>query len=114
MAIDHVSPQRITGPQLVEMRDHYWNLMPKTRAAATTARQLLAGELGVTLPESVQLAGADAWVADLPHKRMAPQRLRQKLIARRWEIKRAVTSAGYRAQSVSTRLEAPLNAIMKV
>jgi hypothetical protein len=104
---------RIVGPELKDARDHYWNLLSRTRERATEARQLLAGELGVTLPETVQLAGADAWVGDTPHRLTGPQRVRQKLIAKQWETKRPRTSAGQRAGSVATRIEQPLDAIMK-
>lgn len=87
--------------------------MSNTRALATEARELLAGKLGIVLPETVTLAGADTWLGDLPHKRTGPQQVRQKLIAEQWEIKRPVTSGGPRAQSIATRIEQPLNAIMK-
>jgi hypothetical protein len=86
--------------------------MNMTRNAATDARKLLAGEIGIALPETVTLAGADAWIGDLPHKRTGPQRVRQKLIAKQWEMKRPVTSGGPRAASVATRIAQPINAIM--
>lgn len=104
---------RYAAPDVREIRETYWDRMPNTRAAATAARNLLAGKLPIVLPSTVQIAGADAWPADLPHKRMAPQRLRQKLISKLWEIKRPVTAGGPRAAGVATRIAQPLNAIMR-
>lgn len=104
---------RLEGKEVCEYRDFAWPLMQNTRNKATEARQLLNGELGITLPETVALAGAQDWVGDLPHKLTGPQRIRQKLIARDWEMKRPVTSGGPRAASVATRIEQPIQAIMR-
>lgn len=104
---------RISGPELIEHRNYYWDLMPRTREAATNARDMIAGKFGITLPETVTLAGADAWLGDLPHKKTVPQRARQKLIAKQWQIKRPVGgAAGPRASARATRLEQPVDAVM--
>jgi hypothetical protein len=105
--------KRYTGAEVQELRNHYWENLQNTRSKATEARQLLAGELGIELPETVTVAGADAWIGDLPHKKTGPQRVRQKLIGKQWELKRPRASGGQRAASVSTRIEQPLEAIMK-
>lgn len=104
---------RYTGREVKDMRDHYWPKMSRTRDLATEARQLLAGELGITLPEEVVIAGADAWVGDTPHRLTGPQQVRQDLLAKRWEMKRPRAGGGQRAGSVATRIEQPLDAIMK-
>lgn len=105
--------ERYHGKVVSEMRSHYWPMMKRTRDLATEARQLLAGELGIDLPENVVLAGADAWVGDTPHRLTGPQQIRQDLIAKQWEMKRPRSSGGQRADSVATRIEEPLDAIMK-
>lgn len=104
---------RSTGPVLKELREQYWGRMSKTRQAANDARTLLADRLGITVAETVKLAGAENWVARLPHQLTGPQRVRQQAIAKQTRLKRSVTAGGYSAQSVSTRLEQPLNAIMR-
>lgn len=106
-------PDRSTGPVLREIRSTYWDRMAKTRRAANDARALLADRLGITVAETVALAGAENWVARLPHQLTGPQRVRQQAIAKQTRLKRSVTAGGYSAQSVSTRLEQPLNAIMR-
>lgn len=98
---------------MLDIRNHYWDLMVNTRKKATEARRLLAGESGIELPETVTVAGADAWIGDLPHKKTGPQRVRQKLIGRQWELKRPRSSGGQRAATVSTRIEQPLEGIMR-
>lgn len=103
---------RVSGPELKDLREWAWPLLSRTRDLATEARQLLAGELGVDLPEEVTLAGADAWVGDTPHRLTGPQQVRQDLIAKQYEIKRPRMSGGQRASSVATRIEQPLQAIM--
>lgn len=104
---------RYVGREVRELREDYWPLMPNTRQVATAARKMLAGKDTMVLPATVQMAGSDAWISDLPHKRMAPQRTRQKLIAKLWDLKRPPASGGPRALSVATRIEQPLTAIMR-
>jgi hypothetical protein len=105
--------KRYQGAEVQDIRNHYWNNLSKTREKATEARALLAGEKGIELPETVTVAGADAWIGDLPHKKTGPQRVRQKLIGNQWELKRPRSSGGQRAATISTRIEQPLEAIMK-
>jgi hypothetical protein len=87
--------------------------MSRTRDTATDVRNFLAGRMGVTVPENFALTLGDAQIGDLPHKYMGPQRVRQSLIARRPRIKRPQTAVGPRSQTVSSKIEAPLNAIME-
>lgn len=101
------------GPELDEIKTHYWNLMPRTRDTATSVREFLAGRMGVTVPENFALILGDSSIGDLPHKYMGPQRVRQGLIARRPRIKRPQTAVGPRSQTVSSKIEGPLNAIME-
>src|SRR5215467_1267118 len=108
-----VSPRRWRTESLQELYQTYWPLMRKTRAAATKSRKVMAGQGGITIPQSVQLAGADAWLGDLPHKRTNPLRVKNKILAKKLQVRRPITSAGYSAQSVSTRIEQPLDAIMR-
>lgn len=111
--IDRVSPRRVTGPQVKELRDHYWDMMPNTRARATSTRMMLSGKMGAIIPGSLEMAGAQAWLGDLPAKRTNPQRIKQTILSKELQIRRPVTAAGYSAQSVSSRLEQPLDAIMR-
>lgn len=108
-----VSPRRLAGPQVTELRQEYWPHLTNTRKAATDVREFLAGRKGVVLPETAVQAGANEWISDIPHKRTVPQRVRQKLIAELYDLKRPQTSAGPRAASVTTRIEQPLNAVMR-
>lgn len=108
-----VDPRRFTGAQVRELREHYFPLMEKTRKAATDARWHLAMKGALALPGDVVVAGGENWISRLPHQYTMPQKTLQSAIARKWTIKRSVTSGGFGASSVATRLEQPLNAIMR-
>lgn len=101
------------GPELDEVKTHYWELMRRTRDTATTVRDFLAGRNGVEVPENFALTLGNASIGDLPHKYMGPQRVRQGLISRRPRIKRPQTAIGPRSQTVASKIERPLNAIME-
>lgn len=105
-------PRRYTGPELDEIRSHYWERMDRTRQQATDARMMLAGRMGVEVPENFALLLGNSTIGDLPHKFMGPQRVRQKLIAQRPKIRRPLTAVGIRSQTVSSKIEGPLQAIM--
>lgn len=113
MAAGQYSDRRFVGPVVRELRDHYWTLMQGTRNAATEARKHLAMKGELVLPGDLKEAGAENWISRLPHQWTGPQKILQSCIAKQWEIKRSVTSGGFGASSVATRLEQPLHAIMK-
>lgn len=105
--------RRYSGPELDEIKEHYWQLMDGTRQTATDIREFLSGRKGVTVPENFALTLGESTIGDLPHKFMGPQRVRQGLIGRRPRIKRPQTAVGPRSQTVASKIEAPLNAIME-
>lgn len=106
-------PRTYNGPELDEIREHYWGKMSRTRQTASDVRDFLAGRMGVTIPENFALTLGDSSIGDLPHKYMGPQRVRQSLISRRPRIKRPQTAVGPRSQTVASKIEGPLNAIME-
>ena len=80
--------------------------MSGTRAAATATREFLAGRKGIVLPKTVKMAGAEAWISDIPHKRTVPQRVRQKAIAKRVGVSEATISEWFDSRK-SAESESP-------
>ena len=108
-----VSPDRFEGAQLDELLTHYWPTMQQTRLRAERSNTVIAGEDEFVLPETFAIAGADQYVAEIPHPRTVPQRVLQKVIARRprLSIPLGPKGLGITGQRLTTRVEEPLNAI---
>ena len=105
--------RRYSGPELDEIKGHYWQMMDRTRQTAADVRDFLAGRSGIAVPENFALTLGPSTLGDLPHKYMGPQRVRQGLIARRPRIQRPQTAVGPRSQTVASKIAGPLNAIME-
>ena len=113
MAERLITPDRMSGADLDDLLQQHWDTMSRTRQAAQDERQVLAGEDRFVLPEDLVLAGAEHYVAEIPHPYTVPQRVRQKLIASRpsLNIPLGPKGLGITAQRQTTRVEEPLNAI---
>lgn len=103
----------LTGQQLHEMLTDHWQEMDRTRRNAADTDEVIAGEDEFILPESFQIAGADQYIAQIPHPQTVPQRMLQKVIAKRptLGIPLGPKGLGITAQRLTTRVEEPLNAI---
>ena len=113
MADRLITPDRMSGADLDDLLQQHWDTMARTRQAAQDERKVLAGEDRFVLPEDLVLAGAEHYVAEIPHPYTVPQRVRQKLIASRpsLNIPLGPKGLGITAQRQTTRVEQPLNAI---
>lgn len=115
MAERLVSPEHITGRELHAMLTDHWPEMERTRKNAAKTDEVIAGDDAFVLPETFTIAGAAQYIAQIPHPQTVPQRVLQKVIARRPDlgIPLGPKGLGITAQRLTTRVEEPLNAICK-
>lgn len=108
-----ITPSMLTGAELREQKNYYWDHMRRTREQAAVERKFLAGNDMAPMPENFKLAGADHFRASIPHAITVPQRVRQKVIKRRpyLSVPLGPKGLGITAQRLTTKVEQPLNAI---
>lgn len=108
-----VSPKRLTGPELNDVLTQYWSGMDRTRRNAEKSNTVIAGEDRFVMPSSFAIAGADQYIAAIPHPRTVPQRALQGVIKSRPHlgIPLGPKGLGITGQRLTTRVEQPLNAI---
>lgn len=115
MAADLISPRDIKGPELDELLQTYWPDMRMTRERAQKQLDVINGEDTFVLPETFKIAGADQYIADIPHPRTVPARVLQGVIADRphLSVPLGPKGLGLTAQRQTTKVETPLNSMME-
>lgn len=115
MALDLITPDRMNGRDLEDLRQTYWPNMERTRRQAREERQLLNGQVKAPFPENFTLAGAEEYRSDSLQKYMIPQRTLQDIVndRPRLSIPLGPKGLGITAQRLTTKVEQPLNAIME-
>lgn len=110
-----VSPSRIEGAELDDLLQHHWPEMQRTRRNAEESSKVIAGTDSFVLPETFTIAGAGQYVGSIPHPRTVPQRVLQDVIASRphLSIPLGPKGLGLTPQRLTTKVEEPLNAIMR-
>lgn len=114
MANGLLDPRDIKGPELEELLQSYWPDMQMTRRRAQAQLDVINGEDTFTLPSTFKIAGADQYIADIPHPRTVPARVLQGVIADRphLSVPLGPKGLGITAQRLTTKVEQPLNAMM--
>jgi hypothetical protein len=114
-ARDLITPDKMTGPELLDLQTEHWDVMKMTRANAADERRLINGEIKAQFPENFTVAGAEHYRADSLQKYMVPQRVFQDIVADRprLSIPLGPKGLGLSAQRLTTKVEQPLNAIVE-
>ena len=105
-------PHRITGRDVKDQVDDAFTKLSVSRERVQSARDLLAGKIKAPLPGNLKGYDPEQFRQSSPQKFTIPLKLLNTILRKSLAVKRYPVGESPRAQTVATRIEQPLQAVM--